>query len=435
MIRSYTQRFHSLRKLFRAPLGVVSVLGVAGMMGCNALDVNDPTKFRVQYVTNEFGATAAVNAAHVTYMQGLQDAVMESGRLTDEFFSSSDNNGRVTNQFAGHGVFNGWQRAYSQMTTELPLVQQYSPPSQHGTQVGEMFALRGFVLVNLGEQMCSGFPVIQLEIDGEVIVPRYDSDPQTADSAFERALADFDSALANTGSDSTRVRQLAQIGRGRALLGLGRFTEAQAAVAGVETAYLMTLAAQYGLYLPFSNDYGGETTISDREGINGLDFVSAHDPRLEVGQSVRWNGDTLWTPAKYMNGFFEPIVVASGIEARLIEAEGQLAAAPAGSAWLNTLNALRATVALPDTTDPGTPEGRVNLLFRERAFWLFGTAHRLGDVRRLVAKYGRNAESVFPTGELRYGDYQTTYGSWTSLQFDGVGEHVFYPKITGCSDP
>lgn len=39
-----------------------------------------------------------------------------------------------------------------------------------------------------------------------------------------------------------------------------------------------------------------------------------------------------------------------------------------------------------------------NLLFRERAFSLFLTAHRVGDLRRLVRQYGRGAESVFPSG-------------------------------------
>jgi starch-binding outer membrane protein, SusD/RagB family len=40
----------------------------------------------------------------------------------------------------------------------------------------------------------------------------------------------------------------------------------------------------------------------------------------------------------------------------------------------------------------------VDQVFRERAFWLFGTGHRTGDLRRLVRHYGRAAPSVFPTG-------------------------------------
>jgi starch-binding outer membrane protein, SusD/RagB family len=45
----------------------------------------------------------------------------------------------------------------------------------------------------------------------------------------------------------------------------------------------------------------------------------------------------------------------------------------------------------------------VDLIFRERAFWMFSTAHRLGDLRRLVKYYQRTPESVFPTGAWHKG--------------------------------
>ena len=53
--------------------------------------------------------------------------------------------------------------------------------------------------------------------------------------------------------------------------------------------------------------------------------------------------------------------------------------------------------------DPGSYPARVSLLFRERAFWLFLTGHRLGDMRRLVRQYGRPANTVFPTGTYKDG--------------------------------
>ena len=63
------------------------------------------------------------------------------------------------------------------------------------------------------------------------------------------------------------------------------------------------------------------------------------------------------------------------------------------------LNGARATVpGLASLSDPGTPDARVDLTFRERAFWMFMTGHRLGDLRRLVRQYGRGSETVFPTG-------------------------------------
>jgi hypothetical protein len=40
----------------------------------------------------------------------------------------------------------------------------------------------------------------------------------------------------------------------------------------------------------------------------------------------------------------------------------------------------------------------MNLLFRERAFWMYGTGHRLGDMRRLLRQYGRTVDQVYPIG-------------------------------------
>jgi hypothetical protein len=99
-----------------------------------------------------------------------------------------------------------------------------------------------------------------------------------------------------------------------------------------------------------------------------------------------------------------PTPLATGIEARLIEAEAALQAN--NPTWLTILNTLRASAispAMAPLTDPGSAAARVDLLFRERAFWLFGTGHRLGDLRRLIRQYGRQAETVFPTGVYRQG--------------------------------
>jgi hypothetical protein len=58
---------------------------------------------------------------------------------------------------------------------------------------------------------------------------------------------------------------------------------------------------------------------------------------------------------------------------------------------------------------PGaTTAEQVDQLFKERAYWLFLTGHRLGDLRRLIRQYGRNSESVFPTGNYHKGG---TYGT------------------------
>jgi hypothetical protein len=114
--------------------------------------------------------------------------------------------------------------------------------------------------------------------------------------------------------------------------------------------------------------------------------------------------------------------VADGVEARLIEAEAALKGGSAANA-LTILNALRSNSALltlrgypanslPPLALAATPAAQVDQLFKERAYWLFLTAHRLGDLRRLVRQYGRDPESVFPTGlYFKGGTYGTDVNS------------------------
>lgn len=120
------------------------------------------------------------------------------------------------------------------------------------------------------------------------------------------------------------------------------------------------------------------------------------------------------------------------MEARLIEAE---AAYNSGNAagMITILNALRANTALyacptgisltnytcPATTptlapltDPGSDASRLQLLYKERAYWLYVTGHRLGDMRRLartastgLSGYGAitgGVNAVFPTGAYTF---------------------------------
>ena len=55
----------------------------------------------------------------------------------------------------------------------------------------------------------------------------------------------------------------------------------------------------------------------------------------------------------------------------------------------NNPNSFVTNTTLAALADPGTPAAREDLMFRERAFWLFGTGHRLGDMRRMIRQYGR----------------------------------------------
>jgi hypothetical protein len=234
-----------------------------------------------------------------------------------------------------------------------------------------------------------------------------------------RAVDRFDSALASP-TLPTEIEYLARLGKARAFLDLHRDSAAAAAalVAAVPTGFSYDAEhAPVPFQLAnavFTFSEGSLISVSHVEGGFGLPY---HDDRIRtpVDSVLDDNGDVvpgldLTTPQFYQRKYVseaDPIPVASGIEARLIEAEAQLAATAYGA--MNTiLNDLRTGTGLPTLAVPGTQAEAEDQLFGERAYWLFATGHRLGDLRRLVRDYGRPADQVFPVGTyFKGGDYGT----------------------------
>jgi hypothetical protein len=300
----------------------------------------------------------------------------------------------------------------------IQLLKQYTPTAP-GWQPGEMFFVEGYAENLMAEDYCNGL-VFSTVVDGR---PQYGT-PMTDAAAFTLALAHVDSGLAmitGTTTDDVRVKNALQVLRGRVLLNLGpsRYAEAATSVAGVPTSFkyqmLHSLTTTTNAAWSLNNN-NRRYSVSSSEGTNGLNFAAANDPRLPVCQggdvTCTLNGvkqasrddlgkpytvQLLWPTAA------TPVTIISGIEARMIEAEAQQAAGSPTTA-LATLNAARATLTgLTPLTDPGTGTAEVDQIFRERAFWMFGTGHRLGDMRRLIRQYQRPSESVFPTGPWHKG--------------------------------
>ncbi len=287
-------------------------------------------------------------------------------------------------------------------------------------EIGEMWFIRGFAELQSALDFCSGQPFADLSKDTpDIGVAISQTD------AFKMALTSFDSALAAVGSAtdsiSTRVRYSAQVGRGRALLALGRQAEALTAVTGVPKTFSFNLTwpgtqgKEDNLIWGLANSARRYTVqdSADRNGgriPNAMPFVSAKDPRVPTLTNPTpgiakfgFDGSTLYDAQQVFPTFNAPVPVANYVDAQLITAEAQLAANDVG--WLTTLNALRTgptnigtiTVSgMAPLTDPGSQSARVDLLFRERAFWTFGRGQRLGDLRREIRVYGKTAAQVFP---------------------------------------
>ena len=258
-----------------------------------------------------------------------------------------------------------------------------------------MRTLQGFAEVLLAESFCSGVPVSRTE-GAELIF----GEPRSTTAVLEDAIAAFDQALAADGSSD-----FARLGKARALLDLGRFDEAAAVAETVPTSFVeyvrhsSTTPAQNNALWSLADN--GRLSVSDSESGEGLPFRSAMDPRVPWLDTGRTGFDEE-TPL-YME-LVQPeidsdVVLASGIEARLIQAEAALRSGNRAT-FFELHNQVRALSDLAGLSDSGqSMDELVDLHFRERAFWFYSTGHRLGDLRRLVRQYDRSATSVFPSGD------------------------------------
>jgi hypothetical protein len=298
----------------------------------------------------------------------------------------------------------------------IDLMKQYRPTAP-GWQVAEMFLVEAYIENLMAEHYCNGL-VFSTVVDGGEV---YGS-PITDDAAFAMALAHADSGLAlvtGTTANDVKIKSALQVTKGRILMNLNRPADAATAVTGVATSFKYDMLHSQttnsnGVWS--MNNLAWRYSVSTGEGTNGINFATANDPRVPVciggDATCRTNGVTRTTKDDQSTPLHvqlvwptreSPMAITAGIEARLIEAEAQLRANNA-TASLATLNAARTTVTgLAPLTDAGSADARVNQLFRERAFWLFGRGHRVGALRRLVRQYTRSANSVFPIGAWHKG--------------------------------
>jgi hypothetical protein len=433
-------------------------------------DLSDPAAIR----TPE-GALAAYNGTLMRFRIALGDRtagyVPMSGLLTDELqeaiglgdpfgYGSSGLDIRRLPEPAEDGpegtLYIYLQKVRGQGRQALGLLHDF-PPAAAPALEAHLYALVGYTETMLAELYCSGVPLSTLDYNGDYTLAPGSSTTEV----LMHAQALFDTALTLAG-DSARFVGLARVGLARVRLALGDYAGAAAAVADVPTSfqYAVTYAANATSALDATNFgwhfVGGqwEYATADLEGVNGLAYRSSNDPRTPTTPTApNTNGVMIYRPTKYARDGASPIVLADGIEARLIEAEAQLAGAAAGD-WLATLNALRTdgtfdtqpdpgdttqtdtlwhagtggVAGLAPLSDPGTADARVDLVFHERAFWLFLTGHRQGDLRRLVRNYGRSQAQVYPTGPY---SSLSSYGTDVTVPIPEM-ERTRNPLFSGC---
>ena len=426
------------------PAFSLAILPILGLAACDGiLDVDDPDVVLPE--TMEGPETLPAVRAHafaefsVAYganpAAGRTGEILNSGLLTDEFIHTGtfdtreaidrrvlvDTNPHV--QTAFHDLHRA--RIAAERATDV-----FSRHDANTARHAEMQNLAGFTYVMFGENYCSGVPFSRIADDGTL---EY-GEPETTTQTFGRAVAHFAEALdVATAAGSDAQQNLARLGRARALLGLGQYEAAAAVAAEVPTAFEYvifhseTSTRQNNGVWAFNNS-AGRWSVADNEGGNGLPYRTdgridgeVQDPRIpsfHIGgaQRTALRPDEHWGQLKYPERS-SSTVLANGIEARLIEAEAALRAGDGGVASFTALHdGIRATVGLAplDPIEVGvmSQTQREDLHFQERAYWLWLTSHRLGDLRRLMWDYGRQQEDLFPVGQHHRGG---AYGTATNF--------------------
>ncbi|MDQ6690307.1 MAG: hypothetical protein M3Z18_07340, partial [Gemmatimonadota bacterium] len=508
--RSNSHRFRLL-----AALGVVSAVAATACNTDKILTVNRPDIVPITSVTDKTALPTVYGGVLADFQVGFsgsganEGVVNYSGLLGDEFnitdtfttrieidarYTRADNS---NNDNVFRNLSRSRQSAEQAAAKYAELAPTFVPGEVNGfnNQRAEILNLAGMDYVLFAEIYCSGVPFDSVTKEGAVL----GKPGLTTVEMLRTAINRFDSATAvaaavpqpNTAA-ANQIR-LARVGKARAYLDLANtyadpFLDSAIVTINLATNGVASIPTTFSYVVSHSNNTTRENngvwsfvnnqvrwSEANREGnaaaagnvglayrtqfVNGADVRTAFLPAV-TGFNGAANFRTQKYPARE-----SPAVVASGTEARLIEAEAYLrkndianwlikindprrilslnqcvpnAAActnPVTAGGVETNPATHTTATgLADLIDPGTQVARENLTFAERGFWMFATAHRLGDMRRLMRQIGRPFNTVYPNGPyILPGQPGGVYGPGVNLPVPIFEESNGIFKTANCS--
>jgi hypothetical protein len=453
------------------PVRLALLSTALAVVGCHLLDISNPDVVPIDLLggpsalaTVRAGAIGDFTLAYSGSGAGgsggtIEGQIMASGLLADEWINTETFPDRIQvdarqtdpTSATMANVFTDLSRARVAAENAVAQFRQFADTTKDAG-LSEMLSLEGFTYLMFAENYCSGVPFSNARPDGTI---QYGV-PLTTSQMLDTAISRFNQALAaavildtsTSGAKATRTSRLslATVGKARALLDAGRLADADTVASAAKVATGFAYLVQHDLNSTRQQNgvYNGDKKfkrygVADIEGGNGLAWISAADPRTPVFRSPSTNKGFDNATAQFDQYRYidekASVTVATGAEARLINAEAALQRGDTAG-FLGFLNALRAappsyflvgdltlqtqTIApMANLTAPASSSAAITMLFNERARWLWLTAHRLNDLRRLVRAvgvrggYGLAVNSVFPTGA--YFKNGLTYGNDVNL--------------------
>lgn len=431
-MKTFTNHVSLTRRGLRPRLGAgILALALAGCDTEGLVQLTDPDIITTPVATDTANINELRNGVTYEFARALAGPAITNetpglvgitGLFSDELWYAStfntmqDIDRRRIADLNNTDLTRVYQRIHrSRNLAEQALRQYQATGRSNSADAALMSNYAGYSYLYLAENFCSGVPISTTTLLGEVIFGGAQTTQQLLDSATVR----FNSAITRGngagGASGTAQAHAARVGIGRALLAAGRFTEAAAAVNAVPTSFVLNIdysENSAGQNNGVWNNINSErrTSAASGEGINGVVFFRRGAPAASTGNTIdpRAPADSigrglsttvpLYRQNKYPTRGSD-IPLATGVEARLIEAEAALNKG-ASAAYLPILNTLRNAAGITTAlTDPGNPTARTRQFFQERAFFLWLTAHRMADLRRMVRHYGFTPDQVFPTGQ------------------------------------
>ena len=330
------------------PLGIL-VLLAAALLACDTglLDVDDPTVLTPDEIAGANAVPTRLNGmirgfqeAHDSYLRYavyLTDEMIASGTITDrtdvDFRDVEANNVTLTNELyeelqTARVVSDQLISAFSESLGDSEF-SEVQGELETGIALGNLYA--GYVRVFFGELYCRA--VVQGEGDGPAL---------TSAETLQEALGFFDAAVDAADSYGfADVGAAARVGRARALIGLGRYADAASAVASIPTEFVYTTEyssntfAQSNELMQWTWGQGGpnirwtigDGTAAERDRERFLYFDEWAAQGLIDSVAPGLSADNAALPVNLQLLYAElssNIVLASGWEARMVEAEEEL---------------------------------------------------------------------------------------------------------------
>lgn len=428
------------------------------------------------YYNTVTGALGMRNEAVIAFGRELPDYITVSGLLADELTNPTAlgtssgtvvaNGGAVVDPIderilpelpygrsggyrsdGTYGALNGMRayllQAIGQLSASDTSVKDTTllKPAANRALRGELYALYGYTEILLADLFCSGIPLSTLDFQKDFTYKA----GSTTSQVYQDAVAKFDTALALAG-DSVRIVNLARVGLARAYLDLAYTNPAYVAAAADDVSTVPS-NYQYQLQESLLNNIGSANiispygTVADREGVRGQAYLSSGDARTEDTTIVMHYDDFVTRlvgfPRVYaagLTGAYVPITLASGTEARLIQAEAALARHDVPG-WLGLLNQLRATAHIPGT--PVLPDSLVDTLGVTQCGGTFGICGADRGYGGDSAIFGQPSGGFPATPDYTLAYADTTPGAHTIPAGDGgsINDYCYnYSWYSPCYD-